>query len=61
MNIKKVIERYNLQQKEIARILNLTEGAVSKIARGEVELKIKHAKKLGNTLGFDWTLMYKDD
>lgn len=61
MNIKKVIERYNLQQKDVARILNLTEGAVSKIVSGEVELKIKHAKKLGDTLGFDWTLMYQDE
>lgn len=60
MNIKQVIEKYNLQQKDIANILGLTEGAVSRIVSGEVELRIKHAVKLGTVLGFDWKLLYQD-
>ena len=60
MNIKQVIEKYNLQQKDIANILGLTEGAGSRIVSGEVELRIKHAVKLGTVLGFDWKLLYQD-
>ena len=60
MNIRQVIEKYNLHQKDIANILGLTEGAVSSIVNGEIELRIKHAVKLGSVLGFDWMLLYQD-
>lgn len=60
MNIRQVIEKYNLHQKDIANILGLTEGAVSRIVNGEIELRIKHAVKLGSVLGFDWKLLYQD-
>lgn len=61
MNIKQVLEEYNLHQKDVANILGLTEGAVSRIVNGEVDLRIKHAMKLGSALGFDWKLLYQED
>lgn len=60
MNIKQVIAKYGLHQKDVANMLGLTEGAVSRIAKGEVDLRIKHAKRLGSILGFDWKLLYTD-
>ena len=61
MNIKRVLEKYDLHQKDVANILGLTEGAVSRIVSGEVDLRIKHAMKLGDVLGFDWTELYRDE
>lgn len=61
MNIKQVIAKYGLHQKDVANMLGLTEGAVSRIVNGEVDLRIKHAMKLGATLGFDWTRLYTDE
>lgn len=61
MNIKKVLEKYDLHQKDVANILGLTEGAVSRIVKGEVELRIKHAMKLGSVLGFDWKTLYQEE
>lgn len=61
MNIKQVIEKYDLHQKDVANILGLTEGAVSRIVNGEIDLRIKHAVKLGSVLGFDWRLLYQDE
>jgi plasmid maintenance system antidote protein VapI len=61
LNIKKVLEKYDLHQKDVANILGLTEGAVSRIVKGEVELRIKHAMKLGSVLGFDWKTLYQEE
>jgi plasmid maintenance system antidote protein VapI len=61
LNIKKVLEKYGLHQKDVANILGLTEGAVSRIVSGEVDLRIKHAMKLGSTLGFDWKELYQEE
>ena len=61
MNIKKVLDEHGLNQKDIANILGLTEGAVSRIVNGEVDLRIKHAKKLAAVLGFNWTRFFEDE
>ena len=64
MNIKKVIEIF--QEFIIINPYNQNNGRISRylfsrIVNGEVDLRIKHAMKLGSVLGFDWTMLYTDE
>lgn len=61
MTIKQVMREYNLHQKDIADMVGLTEGAVSRIANGEIELRVKHAKKIAAVLGFSWVRFFEDE
>ncbi|MEI3415622.1 MAG: helix-turn-helix transcriptional regulator [Christensenellales bacterium] len=60
LRLKQVLEKYGLSQKDLAQMLGLTESAVSRIVSGEIELRIKHAKVIGDRLGFDWKQLYPD-
>ena len=61
MTIKQVMEKYSVHQKDIANMIGLTEGAVSRIVNGDVDLRVKHAKRIAAELGFEWTELFEEE
>lgn len=51
----------DMTQEELADKVELKRSTISSIEAGINKPSISTAKKLGNELGFDWTLFYEDE
>lgn len=47
-------------QKEMGEILGTSANMYQKYEYRQVELPVRHAKKLGEYFNFDWWLLYED-
>ena len=60
MNIKTLRESAKMTQQSLADSVGVTRQMISAIENG-ARPGIDTAKKIANTLGFDWRLFYPDD
>lgn len=50
----------NKTQKEMGEILGTSANMYQKYEYGQVELPVRHAKKLGEYFKFDWWTLYEE-
>ena len=50
----------NKTQKEMGEILGTSANMYQKYEYGQVELPVRHAKKLGEYFKFDWWILYEN-
>lgn len=50
----------NLTQKEIGKLLGTSGNMYQKYEYGQLELPVRHAKKLGKIYKIDWWILYED-
>lgn len=53
--------RNGATQSEVAKASGISQNYYSMIENGERKPSVSVAKRIGATLGFDWTLFFEDD
>ncbi|MCK4551649.1 MAG: helix-turn-helix transcriptional regulator [Tenericutes bacterium] len=56
MNLREVRKKFNITQKELADMIGMEQSYVSRLERGECEMKVSHLGKLIKALSMDGTL-----
>lgn len=52
-------KHYGKTQAEVARSVGISPSSLSHIIRGDREMRVRTAKKMGETYGFDWWDLYE--
>lgn len=60
MILKDIRNDANLTQLELSQRCGCERSTIAKIEAGAVYPSVKLAKKIGEVLNFDWTLLYED-
>lgn len=58
--LKELRKEKNKTQKEIGEILGTSTNMYQRYEYGQVELPVRHAKKLGEYFKFNWREIYED-
>lgn len=58
--LRKLRKMNGKTQKEMGEILGTSANMYQKYEYRQVELPVRHAKKLGEYFNFDWWLLYED-
>lgn len=58
--LRKLRTKNKKTQKEMGEILGTSANMYQKYEYRQVELPVRHAKKLGKYFKFDWWLLYED-
>lgn len=58
--LRKLRKMNGKTQKEMGEILGTSANMYQKYEYRQVELPVRHAKKLGDYFKFDWWLLYED-
>lgn len=58
--LRKLRIDFKKSQREFGDILGIHPNMYQKYEYGNIELPVKHAKKLGEVFGFDWWVLYED-
>lgn len=61
VNLKELREAKGMSQQQLADTVGITRQAISNIEIGLAKPDVKHAKRIGETLDFDWALIYDDE
>ena len=59
--LKAIRENKGLRQSAVAAAVGISQPSYYNIENGERRPSVETAKKIANTLGFDWQLFYPDD
>lgn len=60
-NLMQMRKDRKLTMKQVGKVAHIAESTYSLIEAGKRRPSIKVAKKIGECLGFDWTLFYADE
>lgn len=61
MDLKAIRKNANYTQMELAAVCGCNRSTIGKIETGDLTPSVRLAKKIGNTLNFDWTLFYQEE
>lgn len=61
VNLKERREEKGMSQQQLADAVGITRQAISNIEIGVANPDVKHAKRIGETLDFNWALFYDDE
>lgn len=60
MDLKRFRNKANLTQRELANMCGCGRTTICMIENHKLKPSVKLAKKIGEVLGFDWTLFYEE-
>lgn len=60
MNLREIRKKANLTQAALSELCGCGRTTICMIENGNLKPSVKLAKKIGNVLGFDWTLFYEE-